>query len=332
MAAGVTTPLSAWFGAAADMAHARRAVRRHAFLAIARARGWRDLAPSLDTCVAMARAGLPFQIAAERRYDRTADPRRLGSALAAGKTVFLPQVHQVLPRLMRLIVALRVAFMGGGRDEASFLFIVEGIGRQGMGLHHDGEVDSFWLQLEGRRTVTLGPPVAPGTAEELPDAIPHLRHGWRVLDLPPGSLLYLPPRTPHEVVCYGRSLAISLTWARRRRAPSDARAALAWDVVSGHAAAPPPLRRGTLWTQAPALARRKKDCVEVLTAEGQRVRLGVATWPIARTLASMPSLRVRPTARRAIEPLVSAGILGCEELPLRLIPDDAAALDGWRFA
>ena len=37
-----------------------------------------------------------------------------------------------------------------------------------MGLHHDGPVDAFWLQLEGRRTVTLGAPVAPGTPQDLP--------------------------------------------------------------------------------------------------------------------------------------------------------------------
>src|SRR5262249_61901221 len=115
--------------------------------------------------------GLPFQAAAERRVDRSGNPRRLAPALAAGQTVYLPQVHQVLPRLMRLMVALRAAFFppirGVAREECSFLFVVEGTGRQGMGLHHDGDVDAFWLQLEGRRTVTIGPRVPRGAPEEL---------------------------------------------------------------------------------------------------------------------------------------------------------------------
>ena len=55
----------------------------------------------------MAAGGLPFQIAADRRYDRSGDPRRLARAVRAGATVFMPQIHQVLPRVMRLMAALR---------------------------------------------------------------------------------------------------------------------------------------------------------------------------------------------------------------------------------
>ena len=122
----------------------------------------------------MAGSGLPFQIAAERQVDRSGDPRRLAAALASGQTAYLPQVHQVLPRLMRLMVSLRSHLLQTGpgaapRAECSFLFVVEGAGRAGMGLHHDGDVDAFWLQLEGRRTVTIGPRVPPGTPEELED-------------------------------------------------------------------------------------------------------------------------------------------------------------------
>src|SRR5204863_268051 len=83
-------------------------------------------------------------------------------------------------------IALRAELLGARREECSFLFLVEGHGRAGMGLHHDGEVDAFWLQLEGRRTVTLGPPVAPRTRLDLPQRR-DTGSGWRTLDLPPGS-------------------------------------------------------------------------------------------------------------------------------------------------
>src|SRR4030095_2668460 len=105
--------------------------------------------------------------ALERRYDHSSDPRRLPRALAAGESVYFPQAHQVLPRVARLMVALRAAFLGGGREETSFLFLAEGRGREALGLHHDGEVDAFWLQVEGRRLVTIGPAVPPGTPEDL---------------------------------------------------------------------------------------------------------------------------------------------------------------------
>ena len=108
--------------------------------------------------LALADAGSPFHTALDRRYDRSSDPRRLPDALAAGESVYFPQAHQVLPRVARLMVALRAAFLGPGREECSFLFLAEGQGREALGLHHDGEVDAFWLQLKGRRLVTIGPP------------------------------------------------------------------------------------------------------------------------------------------------------------------------------
>src|SRR3972149_4257628 len=73
---------------------------------------------------------------------------------------------------VRLMVTLRIAFIGPAQEECSFLFMVEGRGRPAMGLHHDGDVESFWLQIEGRRTVTIGPPVPPGTPEDLPPGWP----------------------------------------------------------------------------------------------------------------------------------------------------------------
>jgi mannose-6-phosphate isomerase-like protein (cupin superfamily) len=287
----------------------------------------------------MARGGLPFQIVADRRVDRSADPRRLAAALATGETAYLPQVHQVLPRLMRLMVALRVALLGPGREEASFLFIVEGKGQRGMGLHHDGEVDAFWLQLEGRRTVTVGPRVRPGTAEDLDDRLARggRRAGWRTVDLEPGSLFHLPARTPHAVVCRRRSLAITLTWARATRSVSEARRAsdlLRWDVVSGFAARIPPPSPRTLWVQVPVLAEPAGPAapVHVRTADGEGPRLPGAARAWAARLSLMPRLTPMLVRAAGLSPLIDAGILGPRDLPLRIRPDDPSALDGWRFA
>jgi hypothetical protein len=299
---------------------------------------WRGIAPDFATAVAMAEAGAPFQIAAERRYDRSGDPRRLGAALAAGATVFLPQVHQVLPRLMRLMVALRATLVGPLREETSFLFAVEGRGRPGLGPHHDGRVDAFWLQLEGRRTVTIGPPVRPGTPPDL-DPEQTGGRGWRTLDLAPGTLFHLPPWTPHDVVCHGRSLALSLTWgalgARGRRASPAARQAglAAWDVVSGSVDAMPRTSRSRLWTQVPCVAGPiTNGGFDLVTPDGV-LRLPAAARPVAALLAQMPSGPV-PRLRRAsaaLAPLLAHGILAPQELPLRIRPDDPGALDGWRY-
>ena len=115
----------------------------------------------------MARSGLPVQIAAERTYQRRPTRKQIDRAFASGATIYMPQAHQVLPRVARLMAALRATIFGPGREETSFLFIVNGKGRQGMGLHHDGEVESVWVQLEGRRTVTTGPQVPRGTRADL---------------------------------------------------------------------------------------------------------------------------------------------------------------------
>jgi hypothetical protein len=297
---------------------------------------WREVAPDFAGCVAMAASGLPFQIADERRYDRTADPRGLRPALRRGATVFLPQVHQVLPRLMRLMVALRVALLGPRRAECSFLFLVEGRGRTGMGLHHDGDVDAFWLQLEGRRTVTLGPRVPRGTPEDLPGPSGRGR-GWRTLTLAPGTLFHLPPWTPHDVVCHGRSLAVSLTWrapaARAHRAARDPRARArdltAWDVVSGVVDAMPPVSRARLFTQVPAILAGPR----LVTPDGA-VPLPSDARALARRLALMPSFP-RATGRRshaALDELIARGIVAPRELPLRIVPKTPRALDGWKFA
>jgi hypothetical protein len=333
------SPLSTWFAGPAALARfRRRRLGRTPVVLPPRDDAWRAIAPDFATAVRMARAGAPFQIAAGRHYDRSGDPRRLGAALAAGATVFLPQVHQVLPRLMRLMVALRVAFLGPLREECSFLFAVEGQGRPGMGLHHDGPVDAFWLQLVGRRTVTIGRPVAPGTPEDLDARARRREPGWRTLELPPGTLFHLPPWTPHDVVCHTRSLALSLTWrrpdARARRASAAARAAglAAWDVVSGRVDAVPRPSTARLWTQIPAIATTGGRRLTLVTPDGAlSVPSGVGA--IARRLALMPSFAAPSgRGRTALAPLLERGVVAPQDLPLRIIPADPDALDGWRFA
>jgi hypothetical protein len=335
--ARAVSPLATWFRGPAALARFRaRRLGRAPSVLRPRDGAWRTIAPDFATALRMAADGAPFQIAAERRYDRSGDPRRLRAALAAGATIYLPQVHQLLPRLMRLMVALRAALLGPLREECSFLFAVEGRGRPGMGLHHDGPVDAFWLQLEGRRTVTLGPRVAPGTPEDLADDARRRRRGWRTLHLTPGTLFHLPPWTPHDVVCHARSLALSLTWrrpdARARRAGAAGRAAglVAWDVVSGRADAAPRTSRARLWTQVPAVVSAGAPPV-LVTAEGT-MPLPAGSVSLARGLAAMPCFAPADgRARAALAPLIERGIVAPQDLPLRIIPADPGALDGWSF-
>lgn len=336
------SPLATWLADAPALARFRRRhLGRRPALLPPRDRAWRTLIPDFAEARRMAASGLPFQIVADRRYDRSGDRTRLGRALAEGATVYLPQVHQVLPRLMRLMVALRVSLLGPDREETSFLFLVQGRGRLGMGLHHDGAVDAFWLQLAGRRTVTIGPRTWPGASRDIDDrrARPGAR-GWWTGDLVPGTLFYLPPYMPHAVVCRGRSLALSLTWGspRRRRPTSRGAAAGAlteWDVISGRAVPRPRPDRRRLWTQVPVVSGpldRSRQQFPLWTPDGV-VWLPATARRLGRALATMPSL-TRGEAReaQALGLLLAHGILGDEDLPLRIVPDDPKALDGWRFA
>jgi mannose-6-phosphate isomerase-like protein (cupin superfamily) len=340
----VVSPLATWVASPRAVAGVRRRLGRARFALPPRDRAWRALVPGFDESRAMLAAGLPFQVVAERRYDRSAAAGRLPRALAEGATVYAPQIHQVLPRVARLMVALRAALLGPFREACSFLFLVEGRGRPGMGLHHDAEVDSFWLQLEGRRTVTVGPPVPPGAPRDLgPDWLARHAAGVETLDLEPGTLLHLPPRTPHDVVCHGRSLALSLTWRRlppaRARALADAPVArvaaslVDWDVVSGRVPAPPPASPRRLWTQVPVLAGpldRARRAFPLATPAGA-LWLPARLRPFARDLALMPAV-VGARREGDLAPLLAHGILADQDLPLRVVPDDLAALDGWRFA
>ncbi|MBI3636372.1 MAG: hypothetical protein HY216_09185 [Candidatus Rokubacteria bacterium] len=327
------SPLDPWLDArTAARLRRRRPPRPRVFAP--RDSTWRDVAPDFAGAVALARAGLAFQVAVEQRYDRSGDPRRLPRALAAGATVYFPQVHQALPRVARLMVALRAGVLGPRGEACSFLFAVEGRGRVGLGLHHDGNVDSVWLQLEGRRTVTTGPPVPRGTPADLDPHAPRRGPGWVTRDLAPGSLFYLPPRTPHDVVCHGRSLAISLTFAVSPARPP--RALTAWDVVEGRVDRVPPVTRDRLWTQVPAVAGpldRARRAFPLWLPDGT-VRLPAAAHAFAARLAVMPSL-TRADARRAgaaLEILLAHGILAPQDLPRVVRPANPRALDGWRFA
>jgi len=340
------SPLASWFaGAAAEEAFRRRRLGARPALLSPRDHAWRAIAPAFGDCLALAEAGSPFQTALERHYDRSADRRRLPRALAAGESVFFPQVHQVLPRLMRLMVALRATFLGGGREETSFLFLAEGRGREAMGLHHDGETDAFWLQLEGRRHLTIGPPVPRGAPDDLdPRVIPARRAagprpstGWWSGTLAPGTLFYLPPRTPHRVIYHGRSLALSLTWKRPgSRARLDPTALLDWDVAGGRADRVPPASRHRLWAQAPALAGplRPGAAGFTLRVPGGAITLPSSAHALARRLAVMPwwqDVRV-PSRGGALALLAAHGLIAARDLPLRIIPAAPQALDGWRFA
>jgi hypothetical protein len=329
----ITTPLTSWLSGAGSLARARsRLSLRAPVLFPARDRAWRSLVPPFDDVVTLTSHGLPFQIAAQRRYDRSGRAARLRPALAEGKTVFLPQVHQVLPRVMRLIVALRAAFMGAGREETSFLFLVEGTGREGLGLHHDGDVHAFWLQLEGRRTVTLGRPVPRGTPQELPDVGRRREGDFTTRALPPGSLLYLPPRTPHRVVCYERSLALSLTWSVRPRRASRTDTLAAWDVTSGRVPVMPPESRTRVWSQVPAVAIRvDRHGVTLALPDGSRARVPRVAARVAQELGMMGSFP-RAALGGALPALEAHGIVAPQELPLVVVPDAPASLDGWRFA
>ncbi len=246
----------------------------------------------------------------------------------------MPQVHQVLPRVARLMVALRADLFGPWHEECSYLFVVNGKGRHGMGLHHDGNVEAIWVQLEGRRTVTTGPPVARSTPEDLGEET--IEDDWKTRHLDPGSLFYLPPYTPHRVVCHGRSLALSLTWDRRicwwseRR---DLHAPTGWDVAQGQAMPIPRASRDRLWTQVPVRAgvRNAHAPRFALHTPDGAVRLSSEVWPLASRLSTMPELR-RSALTRRDQPLLDLGILGGRDLPLRIVPKSPRALDGWRFA
>ncbi|MGH7278599.1 MAG: hypothetical protein ACREJG_07910, partial [Candidatus Rokuibacteriota bacterium] len=106
----------------------------------------------------------------------------------------------------------------------------------------------------------------------------------------------------------------------------------AWDVVSGHVDAMPPMSRTRLWTQVPAITGGAHTArVRLWLPGGEQIVLPARLRRVAATLAVMPMLE-RPRDAAEIEPLLASGVLGPQDLPLRIVPDDPAQLDGWRFA
>jgi hypothetical protein len=188
--------------------------------------------------------------------------------------------------------------------------------------------------------VTIGPPVAPRTPQEIPGLPPDGDPRWTTLTLEPGTLFYMPPRTPHDVICHTRSLALSLTWGpatatgRRRSARARAESLTGWDVASGHVTAVPPASRRRLWTQVPVLAdaaRPARGGFKLWTPDGA-LRCPAAVRPLARHLAVMPTLRRDDIVdSEALALMIDHGILAPRELPLRIVPDDVRALDGWNY-
>ena len=61
------------------------------------------------------------------------------------------------------------------------------------------------------------------------------------------------------------------------------------------------------------------------------MRLPAESHALASRLSIMPALARSPLGRGA-RPLLDAGILGPRDLPLRIVPKNPRALDGWRFA
>jgi len=196
-----------------------------------------------------------------------------------------------------------------------------------------------WRQLEGRRTVIVGPPVRRGTPLDIETPAPAGEVRWATFDLDPGSLFSLPPRTPHEVVCHARSLALSFTWARggrpRQSVPGARTESLArWDVASGRVSAMPRRHRDRLWTQVPVLAgplHRHGRTFTLWTPDGPH-RLPSTVRPLVARLTFMPVLRASTgRARPTLRHVTDLGILAPHDLPLRIVPEDPRALDGWDF-
>ena len=157
-------------------------------------------------------------------------------------------------------------------------------------------------------------------------------HPFSTRALAPGSLLYLPPRTPHRVVCYERSVALSLTWSVPRRGGRRASALAAWDVASGRVPAAPPSSRTRVWAQVPAIAGAVAGrTMTLMLPDGERARVRRVTTAMRHSLALMAGFE-RAALGRALPALEALGIVGAQELPLIVVPDTPAALDGWRFA
>src|SRR5687767_9143975 len=85
----IVSPLATWWSTDASLARFRtRTLGRRMGLLHAGDRRWRSLAPPFDRLVELIGAGVPHQVALERRHERAPDPARARAALATGATVF----------------------------------------------------------------------------------------------------------------------------------------------------------------------------------------------------------------------------------------------------
>ncbi len=206
----------------ATVARALRASRKAGLplFRLGSAEAVRDMALTTEEILALVNAGVPAHLALKGRQDEHPEPRSIPRRVAAGESLFLVQPHEYMPRLRRWIHHAGRALGLSGRPVRSFLFLVDRPGRPAMPLHDDAENELLWLQLDGERFVRFGPPgeaVAPVRPQPVREA--DGRHGgWFEGGLPAGSLLYLPPWTPHAVRCRKRSVALSVYWEPARAA------------------------------------------------------------------------------------------------------------------
>ncbi|HXK33856.1 MAG TPA: hypothetical protein VNM91_07595, partial [Dehalococcoidia bacterium] len=104
------------------------------------------------------------------------------------------------------------------------------------------------------------------------------------------------------------------------------------DVVAGRADRIPPRDRARLWTQVPAHVESRDRGALLWTALGA-IAVDRGTARVAQLLATMPDVaRSALRGNAALGTLLAHGILAPHDLPLRIIPAEPAALDGWRFA
>ena len=114
---------------------------------------------------------------------------------------------------------------------------------------------------------------------------------------------------------------------------SIATALAAWDIASGSVDRIPPVSRRRLWTQVPAIAGPRQGGRFRLTTPDGVLDLPLSARPLAATLATMPRFEGTVTRRTsAFAWFLDRGLVGPQDLPLRIIPSDPRRLDGWRFS
>ena len=87
-----------------------------------------------------------------------------------------------------------------------------------------------------------------------------------------------------------------------------------------------------VWTQVPAIATAvSARGADLVLPEGERVHVRGASKAAAQGLATMACFS-REALGEALADLESHGIVGAQDLPMTVVPDEPAALDGWRFA